>query len=454
MITAIELATALRPALIRAPSVGPLRFKRAVVDSRKAGRGDIFIALSGEHVDGHDYVADARGRGAAGAIVAHPVEVDIAQYVVASPLAALQDLARARRAARPRLKVVGVTGSVGKTTTKELIAAVLASRYAVLKTEGNLNSEIGLPLVLLELTQRHRRAVLEMGMWAPGEIDLLCDIAQPEIGVVTNVGPSHMERMGTLDAIEEEKGALPASLPEDGVAVLNADDERVSRMAERTAANVITYGLREAADVSAEDVEGHGLAGVSFIAVHGGERQKVYSHLPGRAMVPNALAAIAVGLIDGLTLEECAAALSEAQVPTRLAQHPGINGSVLLDDTYNASPASMLAALDLLAEVQGRKIAVLGDMRELGGAESEGHRTVGRRAAEVADVVVAVGDLGRWIGDTAVQAGHRDVQIFIDPMEAAAALRPQLQAGDVVLLKASRALALERVRDALMEPGP
>jgi len=451
MITAKELATTLRPMLIRAPSVGPLRFRHAIVDSRKAHRGDLFIALKGEQVDGHDYVADAAARGAAGAIVARAVDADVAQYVVASPLAALQDLARMRRLSRPRVKVVGITGSVGKTTTKELAAAVLATRYAVLKSEGNMNSEIGMPLVLLELTRRHQRAVLEMGMWAPGEIEFLVEMAQPEIGVVTNVGPSHLERMGTLDAIEKEKGDLVALLPEDGVAVLNADDPRVRGMAERTQAHVVTYGLGGDADVRAEDVEGHGLSGVSFTLAYGGDRAKVYSRLPGRAMVSNALAAAAVGLVDGLAVEEVAEALTAAQIPSRLRQYAGARGSVLLDDSYNASPASMIAALEVLGEVPGRKIAVLGDMRELGTAEAEGHREVGRRAAELADVIYAVGDLGRWIGAEAKHAGHADVRIVLDKAEIAPSLLPELGPGDVVLIKASRALELETVRDELRE---
>jgi UDP-N-acetylmuramoyl-tripeptide--D-alanyl-D-alanine ligase len=445
MITAIEIATALQPALIRAPAVGPMRFRHAIVDSRKAGRGDIFIALVGENVDGHDYVAEAARRGAAGAIVAHAVDADIAQYIVPSPLIALQDLARLRRASRTKLKVIAVTGSVGKTTTKELIAAVLATRYPVLKNEGNLNSEIGLPMVLLEATTRHRRAVLEMGMWAEGEIALLCDIAQPDIGVVTTVGPSHLERLGTMDAIEREKGELPAAVSEDGVIVLNADDERVARMTERSDASVITYGLSPEADVRAEDIESHGLSGVKFTLVHGAEREAVYSHLPGRALVSNALAAAAVGLVDELDLPDIAAALTAAQIPMRLAAHRGPNGSTIVDDSYNASPASMHAALDLLADVAGRKIAVLGDMRELGSAEREGHAEIGRHAAAVADTIYAVGDLGRWIGDAAIHAGAHDVHIVIDKSEIAPALLPQLAPGDVVLLKASRALALETV---------
>jgi UDP-N-acetylmuramoyl-tripeptide--D-alanyl-D-alanine ligase len=451
MITAKELATALKPSLIQAPSVGPLKFRRAVVDSRKAGKNDIFVALPGENVDGHDFVVHAAERGAAAAIVARPVDADIAQYVVHDPLKALQALAWVRRQARSNVKVIGITGSVGKTTTKELTAAVLATRYPLLKNEGNLNSEIGLPMVLLELTRRHRRAVLEMGMWAKGEIALLCDIAMPDVGIVTNVGPSHMERLGSIDAITDAKAELVESLDEDGTAILNIDDPRVASMAERTTAHVVTYGLSPEADVRAEEIESHGLAGVQFTLVHGDERAHVYSRLPGVALVPNALAAAAAGIIDGIDVADVARALSEAQIPTRLSQHRGPNGSTIIDDTYNASPASMRAALDLLGEVPGRKFAVLGDMRELGDAALEGHREVGRRAAEIADVIFAIGDLGRWIGDAAIEAGHDDVHISMDKEGVATALRPQLGAGDVVLLKGSRALALETLVDELTE---
>src|SRR5439155_12512034 len=290
MITAREILEALRPRQIFHGGNAPTRFRHAVVDSRKAGRGDLFFALKGERVDGHEFVADAARRGATGAIVERAVDAPIMQYVLPDALAALQELARKRRAARPRLKVIGVTGSVGKTTTKELIAGVLATKYAVLKSEGNLNSEIGLPLVLLEATNQHRRAVLEMAMWAPGEIALLCEIAQPEIGVVTMVGPVHQERLGTIEAIAWEKSHLPASLPGYGVAVLNGDDPRVVAMAERSAAHVITFGVNETADVRAHDVQSHGLAGVNFMLVRGVERAPVYSRLPGRATVHNALA--------------------------------------------------------------------------------------------------------------------------------------------------------------------
>ena len=453
MITAKEVATALRPALKRAPSVGPMKFRRAVVDSRKAGRGDIFVALRGERVDGHDFVAAAAERGATAAIVERPVEADVAQYVVPDALYALQSIARQRREARPRLKVIGVTGSVGKTTAKELTAAVLGTRYNLLRNEGNLNSEIGLPLVLLEATTRHRRAVLEMGMWATGEIALLCEIAQPEVGIVLNVGPSHLERLASIEAIADAKAELVEALPEDGVAILNADDERVAEMAERTDANVITFGLALNADVRAAEIESHGLAGVRFTLMHGGEQARVYSRLPGRAMVYNALAAAAAALTDDMEIDDVAQALSEAKVPTRLTAHNGVNGSLIIDDSYNASPVSMKAALDLLGEVPGRKFAVLGDMRELGSMEMEGHREVGRYAAGIADTIIALGELGRWIGDEAIAEGHPSVHIVADKAEIAAMLAPQLGPGDVVLLKASRALELETVLEELKADG-
>jgi UDP-N-acetylmuramoyl-tripeptide--D-alanyl-D-alanine ligase len=370
---------------------------------------------------------------------------------VPDALAALQALASQRRAARPQLKVAGVTGSVGKTTTKELTAAVLASRHALLKNEGNLNSETGLPMVMLELTTKHRRAVLEMGMWARGEIALLCGIAMPDVGVVTNVGPSHMERLGSIEAIAAAKAELVEALPADGTAILNADDERVTAMTERTRAHVVTFGLAEDADVRAMDIESRGLAGLNFTLAHGDQRAAVYTRLPGRAMVHNALAAAAVAVTDGMALEEIAAVLSGAQIPTRLTTHVGPNGSTIIDDTYNASPASMRAALDLLGEVQGRKIAVLGDMRELGPAEADGHREVGAYAATIADEIYAVGELGARIGEAAKAAGHGSVHLVEDKATIAGDLGHRLQHGDVVLLKASRALALETLLEELVE---
>ena len=447
-------------------------FAEVVIDSRQVVPGALFVALPGEHTDGHEFVADAVARGAAGALVhrdldlnPRPTVVDARHKIdatlltqVAPPvlirveetLPALQTIAGHWRA-RHAVKTIGVTGSVGKTTTKESIAAVLSQRYETLKSEGNLNNEIGLPLTLLRLEPRHQRAVLEMGMYAQGEIAALAALARPSIGVVTNVGPSHLSRLGSLEAVADAKAELVEALPADGVAILNADDPFVRAMAERTAATVFTYGLDHSADLWADHVESLGLDGISFWLHYAGEALFVKVPLLGRHSVHTALAAAAVGLVDGLTWQEILDGLQDPKGQLRLVVVPGINDSTLLDDTYNASPASMLAALNLLADLNGRKIAVLGDMLELGDFEAEGHEKVGVRAAAVVDHLVAVGRLGRSIGEAALQAGLSEAQVHFAADNAAAIeiLRRIIEPGDMVLVKGSRALQMEEIVAAL-----
>ncbi len=452
MIGGAEIAGSLGPLLRERPALD-VRFRRVVIDSRQAGRGDLFIALPGEHGDGHEFVLDAVERGARGVLVRglrQALPPGVAVFVVPDTLAALQRLAAGRRNRR-RARVIGVTGSVGKTTTKEIAAAVLATRYPVLKNEANYNNEIGLPLTLLGLTHRHRRAVLEMGMYALGEIRALCEIARPEVGVVTNVGPSHLERLGSLEAIANAKAELPESLPSHGFAVLNADDPLVMAMAERTPAQHVSYGISGDADVRATEIKSRGLDGVAFRLHWGGRGAAAETSLPGRHIVSNALAAAAVGLADGMSLAEVVSALEEVRVPLRIQVHRGRRGCTILDDTYNASPASMAAALDLMAEIPGRRIAVLGDMAELGAAEREGHRAVGRRAAETADVIHAIGELSGLVAEAAREAGHTATYQWPNKEAAAEGLAPDLRPGDVVLLKASRAMALETILDVLKE---
>jgi len=429
------------------------RFRGVVVDSRQAGPGDLFVALPGERRDGHEFVAGAVARGARGVLVRElPDELlaGAAAFVVPDTLLALQRLAAGRRDRRSA-KVIGITGSVGKTSTKELVAAVLSARYRVLKNEANYNNEIGLPLTLLQLTRRHQRAVLEMGMYALGEIRTLCEIARPEVGVVTNVGPSHLERLGSLEAIAAAKAELPESLPPHGFAVLNADDPVVRTMDARTRARPLFYGLSQEAGVRATDVESRGLDGVSFQLHWQGETAQVRTSLPGRHIVSNALAAAAVGLADGMSLGEVAEALASAQVPLRIQVHRARGGGTILDDTYNASPASVAAALDLLAEIPGRRIAVLGDMAELGAASREGHLAVGRRAAETADVIHAIGEEAALIAQAAREGGHPAVHHWPTKEAAAEALASDLRPDDVILLKASRAMALETLLETLKE---
>jgi UDP-N-acetylmuramoyl-tripeptide--D-alanyl-D-alanine ligase len=433
-------------------------FNRAVIDSRQVQPGDLFVALRGEHRDGHDFVHDALDRGAAGLMVERPLEAppEVAVFQVSDSLSALQRLAAHWRA-RHDVRVVGVTGSVGKTTCKELIAAVLGTRWRVLKSPANLNTEIGLPLTLLELTPEHQRAVLEMAMYGPGEIDLLCRIAQPQMGVVTNVGPVHLERLGSMGAIAAAKEELVAALPPDGVAVLNGDDPMVAAMASSTKARVLLFGQSQECHVRGGDLASRGLDGISFRVTYKGRHRQVEAHLPGRHHLYPALAAAAVALAQGMTLTEATTALREARPELRLRVLTTPNGATILDDSYNASPQSMLAALDLLAELPpgragGRRIALLGEMRELGTAEEEGHREVGRRAAACADLILVVGKRARPLFEAARAAGPTEVRFLATAQEAAPILRDELQPSNYLLVKASRAVALESVVDALVVP--
>jgi len=428
-------------------------FSRAVIDSRRVERGDLFFALHGERRDGHDFIGEALERGAAGLVVERPLDApqDVAVFQVSDALSALQRLATYWRA-RHDVRVIGVTGSVGKTTCKELIAAVLGARYRVLKSPDNLNTEIGLPLTLLYLTEEHERAVLEMAMYGPGEIDLLCRIAAPQTGVVTNVGPVHLERLGSMGAIVAAKAELVEALPPDGLAVLNGDDPQVAAMATRTKARTLLYGQSSQCEVRAGDLQGRGLEGISFRLTYGGESVAVETPLPGLHHVYPTLAAAAVALTEGLSLAEIADALRQARPDLRLRVRQASSGATILDDSYNASPQSMLAALDLLAELPGRRIAVLGEMRELGAAEEEGHRQVGERAAACADLVLVVGERARPLYEAAVAAGTAETRFFNAPADAVPVLRDELKSGDHVLVKASRAVALETLVDALVAP--
>jgi UDP-N-acetylmuramoyl-tripeptide--D-alanyl-D-alanine ligase len=347
--------------------------------------------------------------------------------------------------------VVGITGSVGKTSTKEVVAAVLSRRFRTLKNKRSFNSEATLPTSLLRITPDHEVAVLEMGMWAPGEIRFLASLARPDIGVVTNVGPSHLERLKSMEAITQAKSELAESLPADGWAVLNADDPRVMAMASQTRAQVFSYGLTPRAHLWADDVVSYGLAGIGLVAHHGDARVAMRLPLIGRHSVYLALAASAVGLTMGMGWDEIIAGLQDRDAQPRLRVLPGTAGSTLIDDSYNAAPLSTLAALDILADMEGRRVAILGDMLELGAAEEEGHRLVGRRIAEVAQILVTIGRRARWFAEAARAAGMPADQILVATTseEATQAVLPLLQPGDTVLIKGSRGMELEHVVAAL-----
>jgi UDP-N-acetylmuramoyl-tripeptide--D-alanyl-D-alanine ligase len=440
-----------------APDTG---FARGIIDSREARPGDLFFALRGENADGHDFVQAALAAGASGAVIARPLEAphDAALFHVSDPLIALQRLAAAWRE-RHDVRVVGVTGSVGKTTAKELIASVLARRYTVIKSEANFNTEIGVPLTLLNLRAEHERAVLELAMYQPGDISLLAQISQPSVGVVTNVGPVHLERVRSFGRIVAAKAELIQAMPPDGLAVLNGDDPNVAAMSRRTRARSVLYGTSEQCHVRARNIVSRGLDGFSFTLTisqevslqpdTGGEVD-INCPVPGSHHVYAALAAATVALNDGMSLDEIGGALREVTLDLRLTPRPGPNGSTIIDDSYNASPASMIAALDLLSETSGRHVALLGHMRELGAAEAEGHVAVGRHTASTCDVLFVVGEEARQLADAAREAGHPDVRFMATPEEAGDALRHELQAGDVCLIKASRAVGLESVVGAVV----
>ena len=435
-------------------------FIGASVDSRRTSPGSIFVALRGEHADGHAFVTDALRAGAVAALVERPVELpgDVAgapQVVVTDALRALQDLAAWWRSRHP-VRVVGITGSTGKTIAKEITADVLSRGLTTLRNEGNLNSETGLPMTLLRLEPRHEAAVLEMSMYTVGEIARLAEIARPEIGVVLAVHPTHLERAGSLERIAAAKAELPAALPHDGLAVLNADDPRVAAMAQVTAAPIRTFGLGPTAEVGASDIVSHGLAGTEFTVRAPWGTRRIRSATPGTHLVPHALAALAVADRLGVRMDDAAEALAAgSHADHRMQIVEATSGATLVDDTYNASPVSVAAALDFLADTPvaaGRlRIAVLGDMLELGPDEKRLHREIGTRAARAADAIVAVGPRGAWVAEGAVAAGAPNVVRAADAEDAVAVLERATApgVGDLVLLKASRGIGLDRAVDLL-----
>lgn len=442
----------------------------AAVDSRQVIPGSLFVAIPGENVDGHDFIADAFKRGASFALIQKEMPasfrtLDLRAGLAAestpdlsSPLclrvdntiSALQQIARFWRR-KLSLRVIGITGSVGKSTTKEMIAEVLGARYRTLRSPGNLNNEIGLPLTILRLGAGYERAVLEMGFYVPGEIQFLCDIAQPQIGVVTNVGTVHAERAGSQEAIARGKSELVQALPQDGVAILNFDDPWVRKMEEKTKARVFFYGLSPEADLWADQIEGLGLDGIRFRMHYKGET--LHSHIPmiGRHSVHTALRAAAVGLNDGLTWQDIFEGLSHGHAQLRLVAVRSKTGALILDDTYNASPESMLAALNLLDEMDGRKIAVLGDMLELGTYEKQGHEMVGMRAAQVVKTLITLGPRAHMIADAARRAGMKPSNVveFEQAESILEWLNKNLTSSDAVLIKGSHSLRMDRLTAAL-----
>jgi len=454
------------------PQKATAAIPHAVIDSRQARAGSLFIAIPGENVDGHDFVADAFSNGASFALIQRELEGDFETLdlrnklpsiemekldpplclLVDNSIVALQEIARFWRS-KLDLRVIGITGSVGKSTTKELAAQTLRRRYRTLKNFGNLNNEIGLPLTILGLRSTHQRAILEMGFYVPGEIDFLCQIAKPQVGVVTNIGTVHAERAGSQEAIARGKTELVEALPPapEGVAILNYDDIWVREMAKMTQARVFFYGLSPEADLWADKVEGLGLDGIRFRLHYGHETLHMHVPLIGRHSVHTALRTTAICLIEGLTWQEIVSGIRAGRAQLRLVTARSKSGSVILDDTYNASPASTLAALGLLNELDGHKVAVLGDMLELGQYEHQGHEMVGLRAAEVANTLLTLGKRAHIIAKSARKAGMPQKAIieFEETDSVTEWLQNNLTKKHVVLLKGSRGLRMDRIVTAL-----
>ena len=441
-----------------------------VMDSREVVPGSLFVAYQGEKVDGHDFVAAAFEQGAVAALVDRPISDDYVTIdlrtaeppavtlsastpvclVVEDSITALQASAKAWRARFP-VEVIGITGSVGKTSTKELSHAVLSSRYRTFKSPGNRNSILGLPLALFELQENHEKAVLEMGMYTTGEIATLCDMTSPQVGVVTLVGAVHLERAGSMENIVKAKRELVEALPTNGTAILNKDDANVMSMANHTQARIFTYGLNQEADLWASNISSMGLRGVRFSLHYKGEAQIVQVPLLGRHSVHTSLRAAAVGLVEGLTWDEILHGLRNTAVQLRLVTVPGPKNSLIIDDTYNASPDSVLAALNLMHDLDGRSVAVLGDMLELGYMEEQAHRQIGRRAAEVTKLLVTVGQRARWIGEEAIASGlpQDKVVMVADAMTAVPALEELIEENDTILVKGSLGMRMDQIITAI-----
>lgn len=422
-------------------------------DSRKLGIGDLFLALRGETFDAHDFIAQAAEGGAA-AVVAEELPdglpAEFGAIVVRDTLTALQAMAAAYRRSLS-IKVVAITGSNGKTSTKDLTASVLSERYSVCKTEGNLNNHIGLPLSLLKARSAHEYGVFEIGMNHPGEIGPLTSIARPDIGILTNVGVAHIEFMKTREAIAREKGMLAEAIGPEGMVILPAEDDYARGIAGRTEARVIFAGI-ERGDTQALDVRLEPV-GTSFTLESGGHVAEATLAIPGIHMVRNALLAVAAGQVAGLTLQECASGLRKVRLSHGRLELKTVGGIRVIDDSYNANPDSMIAALETLARMptEGRRIAVLGRMGELGEQADEGHTQVGKSIGSLRiDCTVVVGADARRIADGARGAGVAEVIECDDTAAAGDWLRANAVRNDLILVKGSRAARMEDVLDKLV----
>jgi len=438
-----------------------LTVTRVSTDTRQVLPGDLFFALRGDNFDAHNFVDQAVAGGAGALVVSRDVQVpaQVPVIKVNDTLLGLQALAAYHRR-QYNIPVVGITGSSGKTTTKDMIASVLASSWPVLKTKGNFNNEIGLPLTLLDLAEQHRAAVVEMAMRGPGEIHALCQIARPTCAVITNIGTAHLERLGSVANIAQAKGELLEHIPAEGFALLPGDSQLAREQARRCHGQVLFFGLEPGLDIYAQEVRREG-AGNRFTVVMGDIRQEVYLPLPGQHNIQNALAAFGVGILLGVQPEQAAAGLAQVTLSAMRMdiKEATINGGAvtIINDVYNANPDSTCAALQSLAEIAGgrrRAVAVLGDMLELGSGAVDGHRRVGSAAVrhQVAQLIT-VGQLSWETAEGAQLAGGvpGGTVSCSSNAEALEVLKGVLQPGDVLLVKGSRGMQMEEIIQGLLK---
>jgi UDP-N-acetylmuramoyl-tripeptide--D-alanyl-D-alanine ligase len=433
------------------------------IDSRSIRAAELFIAIHGPRHDGHDHVASALESGAIAAVVA---EAQLSQYVgavrdrciaVGDTFDALKKLARAVRESWSG-KIAGITGSVGKTTTKEILAALLGAKLRVLKSEGNLNNEYGLPLTLFRLEETHQAAVLEMGMSRRGELARLAAIAKPDVGVVTRVSPAHLEFFASVDEIALAKRELIEGLNgRESTAVLNADDPRVAAFGSAAPGRVLTYGIEHTAFFMAEEIEDRGALGTAFDYVSPEGRVRLELNVPGRHAIANALAALAAASVWGIGAAEAQDVFRSLRAPAMRGELLRFsNGAALINDSYNSSPAALQAMMELLAATPNfrRRILAAGEMRELGAASPELHRGAGQSAAKTGkiDWIIGVAGDGAQIVEGAVAAGlpRARAKFFATPQEAAEFLADFIEAGDLLLVKGSRGVKMELIVDALI----
>jgi UDP-N-acetylmuramoyl-tripeptide--D-alanyl-D-alanine ligase len=420
-----------------------------VTDSRTIRPGELFVALRGENFDGHDFIESVAASGARGALVDHRwngnVPDSLALIRATDTLLAYQEIAANYRRGLA-LKVLAITGSNGKTSTKDFAASVLARKFRVTKTEGNFNNHVGLPRTILEATSEDEVAVWEIGMNHPGEIAALSKIAAPDAAIITNVGVAHIEFMGSREAIAREKGALAEAVGPQGTVILNADDPLSNGIAARSRAKVVFAGTTDGT-VRATEIR-QSADGCEFTILEAAHRCRAQLPVPGLHMVQNALLAVAAGRAFGLSIEECAAGLAAAPLTKARLQIKQIGGVDFLDDSYNANPDSMKAALRTLVELdtEGKRIAVLGEMRELGTESERGHREVGETAATLkVDRLITIGDAAETIARSARAAGLNNVSSVSSTRKAADLLGEIAAPGDLVLIKGSRAAKTEEV---------